>query len=227
MNSTGQYQGHHILEAMHAAPRYADAIFREILKLSPGRSSRILDFGAGDGMFAAKFYGAGFSVDCVEPDPSLRKSLPGKQFEDTRSIPAESYDLVYSINVLEHVGDLDAVCRELRRALKRDGALFIFVPAFELIWTSLDDQVRHNRRFTKATLKRALSKAGFEVAELRYFDSLGFISALLIRFIETIRSFPYNSETVGFYDRFVFPASRMLDSVGKYVIGKNLIATAV
>ena len=64
----------------------------------------------------------------------------------------------------------------------RPGALmFVFVPAFNILWTGLDDEVEHVQRFTRGSLRPALAKAGLEIVHLRYFDSLGFAAALLVR----------------------------------------------
>ena len=69
------YQGHRILEAMRSAPRYADAVFRQICSVAPPAGSLLLDFGAGDGVFFEKFVVEGYRVDCVEPDIALQRSL--------------------------------------------------------------------------------------------------------------------------------------------------------
>ena len=64
---------------------------------------------------------------------------------------------------------------ELNRVLRPGGILFVFVPALDILWTSLDTEVGHVRRFTRPMLASALARAGFEVVSLRYFDFLGFL----------------------------------------------------
>jgi SAM-dependent methyltransferase len=223
------YQGHRILEAMRSAPRYADAVFRQICSVVPPTGSVLLDFGAGDGVFFEKFVVEGYRVDCVEPDIVLQRSLStlgGQVYPDIFSVPSSSYDFVYSVNVIEHITVLDKTLVEVRRVMRPGASIFVFVPAFNLLWTSLDDEVGHVQRFTRKTLNRALSLAGFESIQFRYFDSLGFPAALTVRFLEKIGLFRYSSKSVGLYDRYVFPVSRAVDRVASGLIGKNLIAVA-
>jgi hypothetical protein len=65
-------KGHRLLEAMRSAPRYADAVFRQICSVVPPAGSVLLDFGAGDGVFFEKFLVESYRVDCVEPDIVLQ-----------------------------------------------------------------------------------------------------------------------------------------------------------
>jgi SAM-dependent methyltransferase len=224
-----EYQGRRILEAMRSAPNYTEAVFQQICSNIPTARSILLDFGAGDGVFLKKFVAEGYQVDCVEPDTALRRSLStvsGRVYADIFSIPSRSYDFVYSINVLEHIAVLDKILEEVRRVMRVGAPIFIFVPGFNLLWTSLDDEVGHLQRFTRKTLNRALSLAGFESVKFRYFDSLGFPAALGVRLLETVGLFRYSSGSVGFYDRHVFPISRTLDRAASGLVGKNLIAVA-
>ena len=102
----------------------------------------------------------------------------------------------------------------------------MFVPAFEMLWTSLDDEVGHVRRFTRASLTRFLAAAGFALESCRYFDSIGFAAALMVRALEGLGQFQYTSRTIGFYDRAVVPLSLLADRALRSLIGKNLVALA-
>ena len=228
-DGAGIYGGRRVLEAMHAAIRYETAVFDLAARSVPRTPARILDFGAGEGSFAKKFRAAGYLVDCIEPDHALQielRALGGSIFADASEAPDAAYDFTYTINVLEHVGGLDCACSELRRTLMPGGTLFVFVPAFEILWTSLDDEVGHLRRFSRRSLTQTLQRAGFTVTRMEYFDSLGFFAALGARALETIGAFRFNRTTIGFYDRNIFPASRALDGICKNLFGKNLIAVA-
>ncbi len=200
MNKSSQhYVGGRILEVMQSAPAYTDAVFEEAAKAMPPYAEKILDFGAGGGVFAEKFLSSGKSVDCVEPDERLRSSLSEIEttvFSDIDDVSSSSYDFIYSINVLEHIQDLDHACEQLLRILRPNGTLFIFVPAFEILWTSLDNEVGHLKRFTRASLTRALQDAGFYPERMKYFDSLGFPSAFAVRILQRLGLFRYEPSTV-------------------------------
>ena len=228
MTHRTEYAGVRILEVMHEAVRYNAAIFDLIKKSIPPGAQTILEFGAGDGAFIRKFASEGVPVDGVEKDASLRASLSSRHSrpvrEDIRQVETGSCDFIYTVNVLEHIPDLDAELAELRRVLRPNGVVFVFVPAFETLWTSLDDEVGHVRRFTRRSLGGALRRAGFTIGRIEHFDSLGFPAALAVRFLEAFGMFRYRPGTVSFYDSRIFPISRGLDGVFRHVLGKNLIA---
>ena len=71
-----------------------------------------------------------------------------------------------------------------------------------------------------------MSKFAFEVKIIRYADSLGFLAALLYRFIDNGRG-DINPRMLRLYDRWVFPISKALDSVFGDWIGKNVYACAI
>ena len=223
------YSGNRILEAMRSGMRYGEAIFTELRGAVPEDASTILDFGAGAGFFLEKFRAIGVAVDAVEPDPDLQtivQTSAGTVWSDISNVPNESFDFAYTVNVLEHIVELDEACSHLSRVLKPNRKLFVFVPAHEVLWTSLDDEVQHVRRFDCRSLRLALERAGFRVEHMKYFDSLGYPAALGVRMLETVNLFKYDSASVGFYDRYLFPVSRQLDRLFKGTIGKNLIAIA-
>ena len=221
------YEGHRILEAMRSAPRYAEAIYLHIRSAYNEKAPAVLDFGAGDGVFVDKFLREGIEVDCVEPDLSNQtrlRAFAGAVVSDVGVLPSERYDLVYTINVLEHLKTLDRYLAELNRVLRPSGRLFVFVPAFNILWTSLDTEVGHIQRFTRRTLVAQLSAAGFEVKSVRYFDSAGFFAALAIRMLEKLGLFHYSSKSIGFYDRVILPFSLFSDRFLCRIAGKNLMA---
>lgn len=223
------YAGHRILEAMRSAPRYADAVYAHTRAAFSSVEGPILDFGAGDGAFVERFLRDGAAVDCVEPDATnqsaLRALVPAVA-GDISALAAERYALVYTINVLEHLGELDYYLAELYRVLRRGGRLFVFVPAFDILWTSLDDEVEHIQRFTRRSLSAHLERAGFVIESLRYFDCLGFFGALAARILEKVGLFSYSAGTIGWYDRAILPISLVGDSILSRMVGKNLIAVA-
>jgi SAM-dependent methyltransferase len=223
------YAGNRILEAMRNGVRYGEAIFTELHSAVPEDASEILDFGAGAGFFLKKFHRIGVAVDAVEPDPDLQarvRSLARTVWSDIRNVPTERFDFAYTVNVLEHIFELDEACAHLSRVLKPNRKLFVFVPAHQILWTSLDDEVQHVRRFDRRSLRLALEGAGFRVEDMKYFDFLGFPAALGVRILEQINLFKYGSGSVGFYDRYLFPVSQHLDRLFKGSFGKNLIAIA-
>lgn len=232
--SEGAYEGRRILEAMHEAVLYTRTIFNLIESIMPASARAVLEFGAGDGAFVKLFHKQGTRVDCVEIDDDLRRELlqlAPRVYGSIREVEDGSCDFIYSVNVLEHIADLGGELDELNRKLRPPaagpgGTVFIFVPAFRMLWTSLDDEVGHVTRFTRKTLRKALEDSGLEIQRMEYFDSLGFAAALTVRLLEKMKLFRYGSSSVKFYDQSIFPVSRALDFICRHFVGKNLIAVA-
>jgi 2-polyprenyl-3-methyl-5-hydroxy-6-metoxy-1,4-benzoquinol methylase len=121
MNQLQSYVGHRILEAMQNAPNYADAVYRMIQSSIPPKSEYLLDFGAGQGAFAQRLIRDGRKIDCVEPDITNQQSLASiglSPVADIAALDGNRYHFVYTINVLEHLFELDrgvaACCSALR-----------------------------------------------------------------------------------------------------------------
>jgi SAM-dependent methyltransferase len=167
-------------------------------------------------------------VICIEPDSLLRRRLQAKQFEvhgSLDAVPEKSVPYIYSLNVLEHIEDDLKALGELYRRLMPGGTLLIYVPAFEILFSSADRRIGHKRRYTKAVLVRRLETAGFQVARATYVDSLGFLVALLFKLIGNEEG-RINPLAVRIFDKWIFPLSIVLDYMMSYVAGKNILVLA-
>jgi SAM-dependent methyltransferase len=220
------YAGAAELEAMEVARNYNDYLASAVLsRADPSRP--VLDFGAGLGTHARALRGRDLDVRCVEVDVGLSRALKAEGFETATSVTEfgpEAFGCIYSLNVLEHIEDDAAALRELYSATQRGGRLVVYVPAFPLVFSTLDQRVGHVRRYRKRSLTALVTHAGFRVERCRYVDSLGFAAALAYRFVS--RSGGLSPQTVKRYDRFVFPLSRRIDCVTNRWIGKNLLLEA-
>jgi len=187
-------------------------------------SNDLMDFGAGIGTFSKRLRMAGYDVKCVEPDPLQRQKLQEQGFytlDNITSVPDDSASFIFSLNVFEHIEHDTMAIREVRDKLKPGGALLIYVPAFECLWTSLDEKLCHYRRYTKTTLRRLVEQEGFAVEQVRYADCLGFIAVLVFRLLNKSAS-TLTATTINFYDHWLFPPSRALDKCFDRWFGKNV-----
>ncbi|MEY2498504.1 MAG: hypothetical protein QOD12_2060 [Verrucomicrobiota bacterium] len=219
------YIGLETLEALEGARNYHRHLTRLIMA-SVGRARRLLDFGAGLGTFAKLLRDRGYAVTCVESHRHLIKRLKNEGFEtysSLASIPPGSVEFAYSLNVLEHMEDDESAVAELVTKLSGGGKLFLYLPAFQCLWTSLDDKIGHHRRYTKARLRRLASSQGLELLSIAYADSLGFPAALFFKFLGNKKG-RLTPSGVRFYDRILLPLSAKLDRVLHPFLGKNVWA---
>lgn len=225
MGATEHYTGRDNLNAMRAAPRYNNAILGHILdNLSGGR---VLDFGAGDGLFAELVARHGMAPVCVEPDLAMSALLQVKGFNAHTSLDSllDRFDTIYSINVLEHIANDAETLFRLAKLAAPLGRLVLFVPAWPILYSSMDRKVGHVRRYRKNDLLTKLKGAGWAVEDVRYFDSLGFFSAFAYRFFGSSTG-DLSDRSLAFYDTYLFPISKFFDLLLSGFVGKNLLVIA-
>ena len=226
MSSHGlEYTGLEILQILQEARNY-NRYLADLCERAAGQTRDALDFGAGIGTFAELIRDRGFAVRCVEADAHLAERLRHNGFEtfiDLSSIADSSTDYVYTLNVFEHIEDDRSVLQTLAAKLRLGGRLLVYVPAFEFLWSALDDRVQHHRRYTRTTLRDLLTSAGLQVEECRYADSLGYLAALLFKLAGN-REGNLSPTAVRAYDRFAMPFSIALDKVACRFLGKNVYA---
>jgi 2-polyprenyl-3-methyl-5-hydroxy-6-metoxy-1,4-benzoquinol methylase len=217
------YSGTDNLEVMAEAINYNDFLLNLIKhQVNPGK--RVLDIGAGIGTFAQALVREAYDVTCFEPDEQQAAGIRRNGIEVTESLHSlkdRSFDFIYSLNVLEHIEDDHQAIRDWYRLLNCGGTMLIYVPAFSVLYSTMDKKVGHYRRYSKSVLCAMAAAMGGHVLTSRYVDSLGFLASLLYRFANDGTG-DLNVATLKVYDRFVFPVSRVLDVVLAGVVGKNL-----
>jgi SAM-dependent methyltransferase len=221
------YAGIDNLEVMREAVNY-NRYLQSLVERNAVGARRVIDFGAGSGTFAIPCSAAGFDVTAVEPDAHLRALLEAAGITavaDVAALPNGAFHFAYTLNVLEHIEDDVEALRALRARLVPRGRLLVYVPAFPVLFTSMDEKVRHVRRYTRASLRGSLVAAGFEILDLRYADSLGFAATLLFKAFDNGRG-NLNRRLLRLYDQLAFPVSRGLDALTYRWFGKNLFALA-
>ena len=225
--SSDAYTGTENLEVMKEAVNY-NRMLVDVVKTHARRGERVLDFGAGVGTFALPMQRDGYAVECVELDDAQRATLAAQGLTVHRTLEGirdGSVDFVYTLNVLEHIDDDVGALRDIGRTLRDDGRLLVYVPAFPVLFTPMDQRVGHLRRYRRHDLRAKVDAAGFDVLRNDYVDSLGFLATLVYRMTGS-RSGAIDRGALRAYDRYVFPMSRRLDLALRHVIGKNLLLTA-
>jgi SAM-dependent methyltransferase len=191
-------------------------------------SDRILDFGAGIGTFAFTLKNKGYDISCVEPDPAqlfqiTSKGMPG--FLDLNSAPKE-FDYLFTLNVLEHIQDDQKMLFDFSEKIKRGGRLLIYVPAFQVLFSSMDRAVGHYRRYVRKDLCTKVELAGFKIQKSQYVDSMGYIASLMYKYFGNKQG-SLNKITIILFDRVIFPISLIVDCIASKIFGKNLLIVAV
>lgn len=146
---------------------------------------KLLDIGAGSGVFSKMLTGEGRARHATCVDPGYEDDFVGARRTDAidyvRSIDAIDADTVLMIDVIEHVDDDVALMRDYVDQVAPGTRFLISAPAFQFLWSSHDEFLEHKRRYTLASLRRAVEAAGLAPTETRYFFGLLFPAAAAMR----------------------------------------------
>ena len=105
----------------------------QVSELNYNKQYNILDFGFGDGFQANYFKNKKFNVSAI--DVEKKKYLTNNDINfliyDGKKIPFQknTFDIIFSSNVLEHVPNLDEIQAELFRVLKDNGICIHILPS--------------------------------------------------------------------------------------------------
>lgn len=224
-NSKFIYTGQDNLIAMQAAINYNNFLLSLISGRTGRRDLRILDFGSGIGTYANMLRGLGYSnIDCLEIDENQKEMLVKMGYSAYSSVidlKDSHYDLIYSFNVFEHIENDSEIFEQLIKKLKVGGKIFTYVPAFKLLFSNMDTLVEHKRRYTKKMLTN-MKTPDSKIKYINYYDPLGYFAALSYKLMPGGNDGSIRLNQVAFYDRFIFPISKVLHPFTKKLFGKNV-----
>ncbi|MBL8857450.1 MAG: glycosyltransferase [Planctomycetes bacterium] len=149
--------------------------------LRPHIGTRVLEIGAGIGNLTRRFCPRdAYTATDINPHylDYLRRTFMSRPYVDVRKCDLADardfealqgrFDTVVCLNVLEHVEDEAGALANLHSALEPGGRAIVLVPQNPKLHGTLDEVLGHVRRYTRASLSKALESAGFEVE--RVFD---------------------------------------------------------
>jgi ubiquinone/menaquinone biosynthesis C-methylase UbiE len=177
----------------------ADAYHRWIFeKIKPYLGKDILEVGCGIGNLTELLLSQGRVIaadvngsylQTVENKFRRHLNLKGVLLWDIRQTPPKHFDTpidtIVCSNVLEHIEEDDDVLKSLFRLLPAGGRLIILVPALKVLYNVFDRELGHFRRYSRSELSQKLTRNGFRICSLKYFNCFGilgwFVNGTLLR----------------------------------------------
>jgi ubiquinone/menaquinone biosynthesis C-methylase UbiE len=224
--------------ALHEAENYHRWQFEWV---APFLSGKILDIGSGTGNHLK--YLKDFELVSVDIDPECINDLKiryrdQKQWKflvaDVTQANAlsgfadESFDTVFSSNVLEHLENDAQVIKNLSRLLKKGGKLVVLLPAHEGLFGRLDTFAGHYRRYSKKSLAKRMIEAELAPLSLNYVNAVGaigwFVNGRILR-PKGLSTKSINSQIL-FFDRWVIPVLRTFERTVSLPFGQSLLGVA-
>ena len=230
--------------AMASVTRYHEYLWSFV---RPWLGQRVMEVGVGFGqytrrMVAEKRSVLGCDLDAGHLD-ALRASVPSplletqhldlEEPESCRAVSATfSPDTIILLNVLEHIRAHEQALAFLREVASPGGRIVVIVPAFAALCNGLDCEAGHQRRYSRASLTKALRTAGWEVVTTRYINLPGVVGWLAAGWISgasrsaTQLNAPSTNWLLRLYDRSFVGISRLTDPLAAKVAGLSVLAVA-
>lgn len=167
-----------------------DYRLRALLKLVPTEYENVLDIGSGNGemaIFLARKARFVLAIDKSELlIERLREKAKGNPHLKVLRIDAEGFSLkekkfslITACDVAEHIKDDFNLFRNCFLHLKKNGRLFVSVPAGQFLYGARDRNCGHFRRYQKKDLENNIKKSGFTILSSRYWNLIGFLPYLI------------------------------------------------
>jgi SAM-dependent methyltransferase len=159
--------------------------------IAPLCKGEILEIGSGIGNISSFFLTDGHSMTLSDIRPNyfnylhqkfksygnlndiLILNLVDELFEEKFKNYKGRFDSVFALNVVEHIEDDSRALKNCRFMLKPGGSLVILVPAYQSIYSELDKNLGHYRRYTLTKVQELFIQNGFEIIHKQYFNFIG------------------------------------------------------
>lgn len=156
-------------------------------------ANEFIDIGGGNGYQGSMIQESGKKVILIEPgedgvlnarsrgiDVIICSSLNENEFNES------SFKDVGLFDVVEHIEDDNTFVALLNKLMSVGGRVFITVPAYSFLWSDVDHNAGHFRRYTYSSLKKLFEDNGFRTIYGTYIFSYLVIPIFFLRVISNI-----------------------------------------
>ena len=180
------HSGYYILSSVAKARNYNRWLVRQVAGFL---GQRILEAGCGIGNLSSMLLDRRRLV-LVDNEPMYAAALK-RQFGSRTNVRVDQADLgepgiherwkdeqldtIFCSNVLEHIESDDRVLDSFHQTLTSGGHCVVVVPAGAWLYSGMDRELGHHRRYTQRQLHDKMTAAGFDVVFTRQFCRFGSI----------------------------------------------------
>lgn len=217
-------------DAIRTAHHYHDWVFSSFADhLRPGTA---LEVGSGHGKYSRKIAPRVEHLYVSDIDPAAVRGIEA-ELSDLDNVTCltmngvererlrDPVDNIVLVNLLEHIADDRAMLADCREALRTAGRLLLFVPAFPALFSMMDEEAGHFRRYRRAGLRRLVEDSGFRVRMDRLFNAVGFFGWYANKLAGSNVNSGTTNAQVGLYNRLIpifKHADRIMPFVGQSVV---------
>jgi glycosyltransferase involved in cell wall biosynthesis len=212
--------------------RYGDWIFE---KIESQLGNRVLEVGSGLGSLSKRLTNKPLLI-LSDSNEEYENTLK-KRFANRGNVVVLKYDVegfspeiadmrpdtILCLNVLEHIQDDTRVLSNFHKMLDIDGRLLLLVPASKFIFSDIDRNIGHFRRYGVQELKAKLVSAGFHVDQMIFFNRVGWLGWFFAGKVFRAKRIWKSHIRV---HEWILPICRLIDRLVPASFGLSLIAVA-
>ena len=231
-------EGLEILNVIANADRFNKWMYSRI---APYCYGNILEIGSGIGNISSYFLQNGSDITLSDLRDNYTDILKNKfkqysnlkgiitldlvdaDFENKYSHLLGTFDTVYALNVVEHIGNDELAIANCKKLLKEHGNIVILVPAYQFLYNRFDKELEHFRRYTKKTLNALFEKNNLEVIKSSYFNLGGILGWFM--FGKLLNKKTIEGEQMSLYNKLV-PFFKIADKLTFNLVGLSVISIA-
>ncbi|MBM4188343.1 MAG: methyltransferase domain-containing protein [Gemmatimonadetes bacterium] len=181
--------GAETLELLAAAPKYNAWMYQAI---APYVGRRVLEVGSGIGNMSAHLLSARPETMVLTDRDEWYRRQVSERFASVATVRVEALELpdpaarsrfaadrldtVVALNVVEHIEDDAGALSSIKEMLVPGGRAVILVPALSSIYSELDRELGHFRRYGRRSLAAAFGRAGLRVETMYWFNRVGVVA---------------------------------------------------
>ena len=155
---------------------------------------KILDVGCGGGSLINELisngfqnvYGLDFSAEAVEVCKDRGIKNVYQMDGQNPGFDEEIFDIIIASDVIEHLENDVLALKNFYRILKKNGTLFVFVPAYKFLWTNFDEVNHHYRRYSRSELMKKLREANFYIDKTSFWNFTMFFPAFFMQIVKRV-----------------------------------------
>jgi len=140
------------------------------------KNDSIIEIGAGTGDITRTLISNGYNNVSVGEIHSAGLNYAKKygitnlyQFDINQSPFKNHFNVVGAFDVLEHLEDDDFALKKISRMLKKSGRVIITIPARKWLWSDIDRQSGHLKRYDEQILKKLFKQNAFQILSIKGF----------------------------------------------------------
>lgn len=177
-----------------------DIILGYFLKQGFAKTIEIVDIGSGDLYFTNELSIYFPNIDAVDIGYIDEMSENIRTFNSIQRLSDDYYDVIFLMDVLEHIEYDVAFLESITTKLKKGGRIYITAPSLKFVYSNHDKFLEHYRRYSLSDISNTINNSNLRIRSYSFFFNLLVLPRLIILLLEKVPSYKVNQKIgVGYW----------------------------